>query len=115
MKKASIVKWAAGVLFMTALFAAGIPANLSAEEEFVIQDGTLIKYNGNGGNVVIPDGVTVIADGVFKETDIISVEIPEGVQVIGEYAFAYCDSLENVEFPSMLISIEHGAFLAMKS
>ena len=110
MKKKNVTKWAAGALLASSFLAVSISSNVSAKEEFVIRDGTLIKYNGNGGNVVIPDGVTSISEEAFKETDITEVEIPEGVQVIGEYAFAYCDSLKNVKFPSTLISIGYGAF-----
>ena len=33
--------------------------------DFVIVDGRLGKYVGPGGDVVIPDGVTVICDDVF--------------------------------------------------
>ena len=33
--------------------------------EFEIQNGELIEYHGAGGDVVIPDGVTRIADFVF--------------------------------------------------
>ena len=34
--------------------------------EFEIENGKLIKYNGNGPEVVIPDGVTVIAEDAFQ-------------------------------------------------
>ena len=33
--------------------------------DFVIEEGILKEYNGKGGNVIIPDGVTRINDAVF--------------------------------------------------
>ena len=126
MKKKNVTKWAAGVLLATSFLAVSISSIVSAKEEFVIRDGVLIKYdgneefvirdgvlikyNGNGGNVVIPDGITAISADAFQKTDITGVQIPDGVQVIGERAFAFCDNLETVKFPSTLISIESGAF-----
>ena len=34
---------------------------MSDLKDFVIENGVLKKYNGSGGQVVIPDGVTKIA------------------------------------------------------
>ena len=49
-------------------------------EEFVIVDGTLYYYNGIGGEVVIPDGVTVVANDVFrKDNNITKIVFPEGI------------------------------------
>ena len=30
---------------------------MSMQTDFVIKDGVLVKYNGPGGDVVVPDGV----------------------------------------------------------
>ena len=34
----------------------------AADSDFVITDGVLTKYNGRGGNVLIPDSVTSIGN-----------------------------------------------------
>lgn len=55
--------------------------------------------------------VVRIEDQAFKNVSSIKkVTIPEGVQSIGRYAFAYCAHLETVVFPASLASIEYGAF-----
>lgn len=36
-----------------------------AKEIFDIQDGALIRYNGNGGEIVIPETVSRVASGAF--------------------------------------------------
>ncbi|GMI16881.1 hypothetical protein TrLO_g1710 [Triparma laevis f. longispina] len=43
-------------------------------------------------------------------TNLVDVEIPEGIESIGEYAFYRCTSLTTVSFPSTLTSIGLGAF-----
>ena len=39
------------------------------ENGFVIENGVLTGYTGDGGDVVIPDGVTCIGDDVFYNND----------------------------------------------
>ncbi len=77
---------------------------------------TLFKYNGAGGDVVIPeeiDGkrITEIGGYAFSEcTSLTSVVIPDGVTVIGSAAFSGCTSLKSVAIPSSVIRIENAAF-----
>jgi hypothetical protein len=48
--------------------------------DFIIEDGVLMKYVGNGGDVVIPDGVTEIGERSFYECEnLINVTIPDSV------------------------------------
>ena len=64
-----------------------------------IQDGELLGYYGNGGDIKIPDTVTVIGREAFLKNDnVTSVTIPGSVQVIGYHAFAGCTELERVIF-----------------
>ena len=70
------------------------------KQDFVITKGVLTKYNGPGGDVVIPAGVKKIGDGVFKGcTALTGVTIPEGVTSIGERAFYGCTELQSVVIP----------------
>ena len=36
-----------------------------SSNDFIIENGVLKKYTGNGGDVVIPDGITEIGSGAF--------------------------------------------------
>ncbi|MCR5762354.1 MAG: leucine-rich repeat domain-containing protein [Treponema sp.] len=48
--------------------------------------------------LIIPSGVEVIGDRSFSGTNIVSVEIPSTVQIIGADAFKDCPNLEKVTF-----------------
>lgn len=64
-----------------------------------IKDGQLIGYYGEGGDIVIPNTVTMIGPEAFKDNDnVTSVTIPGSVQVIGYNAFEGCTELERIIF-----------------
>ena len=91
-----------GVL-MVCMIVAGItivPQNVNAEtEDFVIENGVLIEYKGAGGKVVIPDGVTEIADRVFFYNDTITnITVPDSVTKCGSRCFGACTSLKEITF-----------------
>ena len=80
-------------------------------EEFVIVDETLYYYNGTGGEVVIPDGIKVIANDVFrKDNNITKIVFPEGVTTIGSGVARAAMSLKEVIFPTTLETIGEEAF-----
>lgn len=55
-------------------------------EEFVIENGVLLAYQGAGGKIKIPDEVTEIGPSVFYLAPITSVDL-NNVTTIDEYAF----------------------------
>ena len=74
---------------------------------------TITGYMGSGGDVVIPNGVTTIGNGIFQfKTSITSVVIPDSVTTIGDNAFDQCESLKTVTFGtnSQLTTIGGSAF-----
>ena len=52
---------------------------------FEIKDNVLVKYNGSEGFVRVPEGVEVIGENAFARKDMIeSIILPEGVKKIKE-------------------------------
>ncbi len=72
---------------------------------------TLLAYpTAREGSYTIPDGVTLIAESAFLFCDgLTSVTIPEGVSVIDSYAFC-CSGIRSVSLPESLFFIDTGAF-----
>ena len=98
------------VLFLT-LLAAGILSALTffcSDDVYAsndgliganIQDGQLLGYYGEGGDIVIPNTVTIIGEEAFKDNDnVTSVTIPGSVQQISYAAFSGCTELEEIIF-----------------
>ena len=83
----------------------------SASSDFEIVNGTLVKYKGRGGTVVIPSGITYISDKAFYNCDSVTdLRLSDALTGIGSYAFYNCDGLNQIVFPSSLKSIGDYAF-----
>ncbi len=88
----------------------------SPKEDFVIENGVLTSYVGNGGDVVVPTTVEVIAPKAFYHNQSIrSIILQEGVKVIQDEAFYLCKALTYVRLPSTLTRIGQSAFYACKA
>ena len=84
--------------------------------DFVLVGNVLKKYTGQEADVVIPDGVTKIAEYAFNGcSHVTSVHIPAGVQVIGRHAFADCKKLSTVYVPEGVKFLEWGVFMGCES
>ena len=58
-------------------------AQAHSSDDFVIETGMLKKYTGNGGSVIIPNGVTSIHDWAFwRCTHLTDVTLPDSVKSI---------------------------------
>ena len=94
------------------------------EEEFRIVESTpwgttgvvLIAYRGPGGDVVVPDGVTVIGDSAFGgHEEITSITLPDSVTKIESNAFGDCSGLQSISLSNNLKEIGYTAFCGCNS
>lgn len=69
-----------------------------------------IFFRAHYKEVILPENLYGIEAGAFAGSDIEAVSIPEGVEIIGDYAFYGCKSLHSISLPSTLKSIGKGAF-----
>ena len=82
----------------------------SKNSDFEIKDGVLLKYRGASKNVVVPDGVKLIGQYAFKDSDVEYVKLPDSLIKIGQYAFLYAEDLVSIKLPKNVSIIEEGAF-----
>lgn len=85
-------------------------------DDFVIETGMLKKYTGNGGSVIIPNGVTSIHDWAFwRCTHLTDVTLPDSVKSIDICAFEECKSLTSITLPNSVASISDRVFSGCKN
>ena len=78
-----------------------------------IEGGILKGWNETppSGTLVIPAGVTEVADGAFWHcTGLTEVNFPASLKTIGDRAFKDCTGLTQVHFPASLTKIDSFAF-----
>ncbi len=109
-KKITALAASAALVFGTLCFSANAA---SPEEDFIISGGDYITgYRGDGGDVIIPDGITGIGDSAFMQNDnITNLVIPDGCTKIGMSAFSYCSELKTVTFEGDMEEIGMMSFL----
>ena len=89
---------------------------MNSDDDFILRNGVLTQYIGNGGAVTIPSIVTSIGDEAFlNNNSITSVTIPNSVKSIGESAFENCQLLSSVKMANTITSIGPCAFYGCSS
>ena len=79
--------------------------------DFVVYDNLLLGYKGNARKVVIPSGITIIAEGVFRDNVFIEeVIFPEGIGLLPKNTFSGCTALKRVVLSNDTTEIAEGAF-----
>lgn len=80
-------------------------------EDFIIEDHVLVKYNGSSAEPIIPEDVTQIGREAFKDcTAIQKIVLPHSVRDIQISSFIHCTNLVSVEFSDSLETIGGSAF-----
>ncbi len=83
----------------------------NSDPEFVtLNDYILYLYTGVQRDVVVPDGIRVIANSAFaNNSDIASVTLPDSVEYIGDNAFEKCENLKKLVIKTGVKSIGSNA------
>lgn len=87
--------------------------NISSDFIFKSENGRYIitGYNGEGGKVIIPDGVHEIGVSAFEDNlDITEIVLPESIERIGSRAFTSCENMKKINFPDGLEYIGESSF-----
>ncbi len=76
------------------------------DDFYMSEDGYFVKYRGEGGDVVIPQGAFLIGNSAFEGcVGLKSVKIPNSVKIICKDAFKDCVNLEEVEMPLDMLKL----------
>ena len=86
--------------------------NQMAQRTMQIEDGILVKYNGLGGDVVIPETVIEIGETAFADCETVtSIQLPNSVHRIGHNAFKNCTSLTAITIPPTIRYLSGSMFV----
>ncbi|MBO4412192.1 MAG: leucine-rich repeat protein, partial [Lachnospiraceae bacterium] len=91
------------------------------QDGFMVRNGMLYSDDGSillaanapdkYGHIVIPDGTKYIGSRSFSAMPLTKIEIPSSVEVIAQYAFAYCTMLTEVTFHEGLKNVGSYSFM----
>ena len=85
--------------------------NIRETSSIVVEDNVLVNGSHAKGKIVVPDGVTRIADEAFMlNKDITSVTLPDSIESIGDNAFTGCSALTEVIAPDKYIELTNHSF-----
>ncbi|MDR2919833.1 MAG: leucine-rich repeat domain-containing protein [Tannerella sp.] len=85
--------------------------HVKALKNFYISGTTLVKYRGSEDKVNVPYGITVIGERAFADNENIDcVVLPETVREIRNEAFCDCTSMQKINLPAGIIHIGAATF-----
>ena len=98
------------VLLALCLMLGAVPVFASAaDDDFVIdENGMLTEYNGLGGEVTVPSSVRAIATGVFSDSNITSLTLPNVTYL--DVSALSCSTLKTVYILSTSLTYQEYAF-----
>ena len=107
----STVTWIEPSAFSHTAWLNAWASNSTADDFLIVGDGILIAYKGTKKYVEIPSNVETIAPASFLgHSEILGVNIPDSVTIIGEEAFKDCTSLQEVHGATNVVKIQDRAF-----
>lgn len=86
--------------------------------DFIIKNGILESYRGNSTEIIIPEDVHTIDMLAFsreKKAEIRSIQLPQSLEIIENWAFDHCKKLEHIIIPAGVREIGRGAFYSCSS
>jgi hypothetical protein len=88
---------------------ASVPGSSSSES--LLYEGDAIDVPENVISITVNSSIATLSDEVFSQRRyLMEVNMPLGLQVIGEHAFLECSALKEIDIPSTVIAIGAGAF-----
>ena len=70
-------------------------------DNFWIENGTIMGYEGKKQSLIIPEGVTTVGS-FFDNQSLRKVYLPSSAKIIDDSAFTYCYNLSQINFSENL-------------
>ena len=84
---------------------------MNDKQDLIIKNGVLTSYDGPGGDIAVPDGVTGIGPfSFYNRPGLKRIRIPDGAETIGMGAFEGCRGLTGITIPASVAEIKEHAF-----
>ena len=99
--------WTLVICLMLVCLACAGAAGEAAADEFTIEGTTLVKYNGPGGEVTVPDGIEKLGTWAFDGARVTKVNLPETLKEIDSFCFFACYELTDITLPASLTNLEY--------
>lgn len=104
------IAFPADALYIGADAFAGTPWMAKQSLEFVMQNGSLLKYNGSRDVVTVPSGIKVVSSAFSGNETVEKVVLPDTVTHLTADAFSGCTALTSVSLGKAVTVIEDAAF-----
>ena len=89
---------------------------MAAKKGYSVRKNVLVKYEKDDSEFIIPDGIEVIGERAFAmRSNLTTVTIPNSVKRIDPYAFHGCTNLTNINIPDSITTIGAYAFYLCKN
>lgn len=108
--KLEVIAFPENAVYIGADAFAGTPWFLKQSREFVIQNASLLAYNGSREIVTVPNNVQVISAAFSGNETVKKVILPDTVTHLTADAFSGCSALTSVSLGSHLSVVEDAAF-----
>ena len=91
-----------------------IPEKINGYTVTAIGDDVFSDNKGQGftvENVTLPDTIDYFGFGIFSNSTLVSVNIPESLRLIPAYTFRKCKNLETIVFHNNILAVSSNAFV----
>ena len=86
------------------------PFSSESMDKMQVIGNVLLNAKGCEGDIIIPEGVEIIADRALERAAVTSVKCPDSLKIIGEGAFSSCTDLEQFIMGDQVVSLGDAAF-----
>lgn len=83
------------------------------DDDFVIIDNELTKYNGKSKKVIVPEGIEILSANCFWNNQYVEeIVLPSSLKILGGDSFYFCKKLRKINIPENVFLIGNNPFAA---